>query len=84
LRVRKLAFYRPYRTMQRLKTLERCQKLTTQGAYNFTVVFSATEAVRAALLEEFFLLLGKAQQLVGKSADEDVYQLNFDLFDWSR
>ena len=34
--------------------------------------------------EQVKINLSIRQELVASSADEDVYQMNFDLFDWSR
>ncbi len=76
--------FKPYRAMQRLKAIERCQKLPTDRAYNFSAVFSATQEVKDKIQVLFFALLKEAQTIVSSSPDEDVYQMNFDLFDWSR
>jgi hypothetical protein len=75
--------YQPYRFMQRLKTIERTQRLPRERSYNFSVVFSATEAVRREIHARFLALLGEVEAAVTGSADEQVYQMNFDLFDWS-
>ena len=76
--------YRPYRFMQRLKTIERVQKLPKERTYNFSVVFSATESVRLEIQTKFLNLLQDVEASVTASPDQEVYQMNFDLFDWSR
>lgn len=76
--------FKSYRAMQRLKAIERCQKLGPDQAYNFSVVFSADEASRRDIQKLFFDLIKATQTRLGQAKDEDVYQMNFDLFDWSR
>ncbi len=76
--------FKAYRAMQRLRAMERYQRLPPERTYNFSVVFTATEAVRQAIKVEFLQLLEKVEQQVNGSPDEEVYQMSFDLFDWSR
>jgi len=75
--------YHPYRFMQRLKTLERVQQLPKENTYNFSAIFSANEETRREIKQKFLLLLESIEQTVNDSPDEDIFQMNFDLFDWS-
>lgn len=75
--------YGPYRFMQRLKSLERIQKLPKGRTYNFTAVFSADEQVRKSIQTKFLEMLEYIEKIASNAADEEVYQINFDLFDWS-
>lgn len=75
--------FQPYRAMQRLVALERIQKLPKERTYNFSVTFSANETVRMEIQKKFLTLLTDIEKLVTNAADEQVYQMNFDLFDWS-
>jgi len=74
----------PYRTLQRLRALERIGKLAPGQGYNFSVVFAATEAVRQTIRGKFLALLSEVEALVAAAPSEEVYQMSFDLFDWSR
>lgn len=75
--------YRPFRFMQRFKTIERVQKLPKERTYNFSVVFSATEAIRQEIRSRFLTFLKETELAVTNSSEEEVYQMNFDIFDWS-
>jgi len=78
------ALFGPYRAMQHMRAMERFQKLPLDRTYNFTVVFSATEAARLQIKTEFLEFLKKVENIVQNAPDEDVFQMSFDLFDWSR
>src|SRR5690606_7395253 len=56
--------YRPYRTLQRLKTLERMDKVPGEKAYSFTVQFSSNPKVRANILNRILKLIGEIEQEV--------------------
>ena len=76
--------YRAYRTMLRLKSLERCQRLPNDRAYSFSVVFTANETIRQDIRQAFLGFLATVEAMAQGAPDEDLYQMNFDLFDWSR
>ncbi|MBY0369513.1 DUF4423 domain-containing protein [bacterium] len=71
-----------YRTLLRLKALDRVSKLERK-AYSYSVVFTAAPKDRAAIQKEFVQFLKKFDARVRKAESKEVYQLNFDLFDWS-
>lgn len=75
--------YYPYRFMQRVKSLDRIQKLPREKTYNFSVVFSADEDARKAIKAKFLEFLEHIETLATSASDQEVYQINFDLFDWS-
>jgi uncharacterized protein (TIGR02147 family) len=75
--------YPAFRTLQRVKSLERIQALDEGRSYNFSVVFSASDKARNEIKSLFLKLLQDIEAIVGKSKDEEVYQMNFDLFDWT-
>lgn len=76
--------YAPFRFMQRFSAMERMQKLPPDRTYNFTAVFSASESVREFIHSRFLTLLQEIEKAASTSKDEEVYQLSFDLFDWSK
>jgi hypothetical protein len=75
--------YYPYRFMQRVKSLERIQRLPKEQTYNFSVVFSADENARKQIKAKFLEFLKNIEKIANSAPDREVYQLNFDLFDWS-
>ena len=77
-------FYPAFRSLQRLKALERIGKLSSERSYNFSVVFAATEETRQSIKTKFLALLQDIEQEVTAALSEEVYQMSFDLFDWSR
>lgn len=76
--------FRAYRSMQRLKSLERCQRLPSDRAYSFSVAFAANESTRQEIKQAFLGFLATVEKMAQGAPDEDLYQMNFDLFDWSR
>jgi uncharacterized protein (TIGR02147 family) len=76
--------YGPYRFMQRIKSLERIQKLSREQSYNFSAVFSADTKAYLQIKSRFLEFLENASKLAQKAPDQEIYQMNFDLFDWSK
>lgn len=73
----------PYRTMMRLKALERLQSQKTSEPYGYSLFFSADEDARAKVQALFFEFLKAAERVIGPAKCKNVYQLQFDLIDWS-
>ncbi len=63
--------------------LQKIGKLEESNDYSFNVVFSCDSAAKIKIQEKFLDFLKEAQILVGKSKEEDVFQLGFDLIKWS-
>jgi uncharacterized protein (TIGR02147 family) len=74
----------PYKQLLRMRAAEKIRSLNSQSSYNFSVIFTATPKERAAIQEEFLKFLKKAEKLVEAATPEEVYQMNFDLFEWSK
>lgn len=74
---------RPYRTMMRLKALERLQSDGIHEPYAYSLFFSGNEDARAAIQGLFFEFLKKAEKIIRPAKCERVYQMQFDLLDWS-
>ncbi len=74
----------PYRTMMRLKALERLQNDAPHEPYAYSLFFSADEDARAAIQGLFFEFLKKAEKIIRPATCERVYQMQFDLIDWSK
>lgn len=75
--------YATYRTMTRLKSIEQMARLPIDKRYSFSVVFSSNPQTRAKIHQEFLQFLKKVKSLVESNKESHVYQLNFDLFDWT-
>jgi DNA-binding MarR family transcriptional regulator len=74
---------RSYRTMMRLKALEKMSQLERDAFYSFSVVFSSDETVRAKIQASFLEFLNLMQKLVQDGIEKEIYQMNFDLVAWS-
>lgn len=71
---RKLLLYR---------CLEHQDRTRNESDYNFEVTFSATKEVKEIIHQKFLDLLKEVQPLVEKAEPEEVFQMNFELFNWS-
>lgn len=72
-----------YRIMMRLKAFERLQNNTANEPYGYSLFFSADEESRAAVQGLFFEFLKKAEKIIRPAKCKKVYQMQFDLIDWS-
>ena len=77
--------YQAYRTLLRLKSVERIEKLPSDQSYNFSAIFSTSREVKEIIHRDFLNFLGEIQLKVKNDSGmaKEVYQLNFDLFSWS-
>lgn len=76
--------FRSWRTQQKLLCTERLNRFPQSDDYSFSVTFSASEKVRDKIRVDFLELLKRSEGLVQESKQEDVYQMNFDLFSWNK
>lgn len=74
--------FKPYRTLLRLRAMERLGKAQAKDAYTFSVLFSADEATRQRVQARFLEFLKAIEQDVQAAPAEDVYFLGFDLLRW--
>lgn len=74
--------YKVYRLQTRMKALELMNK-EENPYYSFSVVFSSTARVREHIQENFMNFLKQTQKLVQNGEEEEVYQMNFDLLNWT-
>jgi hypothetical protein len=66
-----------------MQCLHRLHSDTREDDYSFSVTFSGDRATRNWLQQEFLALLSRAEAKVKKAKNEEVYQMNFDLFSWT-
>lgn len=67
-----------------LLSMHKCRGLSQKDSYNFSVVFSADDEVKNKLHQLFLSFLKEAQGLVKQARSKNVYQMNFDLFNWTK
>lgn len=73
----------PYRKLMRLMAINKLDHVDPKKAYSFSVIFSSNPQVRSQIQEQFLNFLSKVKKLVSGADEREVYQLNFDLFDWT-
>lgn len=73
----------PFQIFQRNNTIQRIQSQNPDGQVNVSVNFSADEATKILIHENFLKFLKSTEALVQNAPSEEVYQLNFDLFGWN-
>jgi len=75
----------PHQTLTRVKSIEH-QQVKSQDAenYSFSVTFSCDEEGRKKIQEDFVKYLKSVQKTVQNAGSEEVYQINFDLFSWTK
>lgn len=74
----------PHQLLMRLSSLQRIQILPTEDRNTISITYFANKEVRREIHSEFLSFLKKADKLVADSKDDnEVFQMNFDLFPWS-
>jgi hypothetical protein len=76
--------YKAGRALLRLRAMDKIDRLPPAETFNFSVVFSATETVRARIQMRFQEFLKSVEDEVKAAPAEEVYQMSFDLFGWSK
>lgn len=75
----------PHQTLLRVKSIEHQQnKSQDTSNYAFSVTFSSDEDGKKKIQEDFIKYLKSVQKVVQTSGTEEVYQINFDLFSWTK
>ncbi len=72
-----------YRTLHRLHAMEQIPRCDKNETYNFSAIISSSEKARNFIQEGFLELLKGAEKMVRNEPNEGVFQINFDLFNWS-
>jgi uncharacterized protein (TIGR02147 family) len=79
---RKSVLNHAYQTLFRHTALEHLRSVPDGSKFQFAVTFSADEASRQKIHDEYNLFLKKIEPLVREAPSEGAYQINFDLFRW--
>ncbi len=75
--------YMAWNSQLRAAAMQRCQNLPSDEAYGFSVVFSTDEPTRREIQEMYLKFVKEVQRLTSGSEEKNLYQLNFDLFNWN-
>ncbi len=75
---------RPQQLLMQYRSLQHQQGLPEDDRYNFAVTFTADPATREKIHQEFLKFLSVIETQVREAPSEQVYQMNFDLFGWSK
>jgi uncharacterized protein (TIGR02147 family) len=75
--------YRPWRQMSRSLASQRLQTLSSEEAYQFSVVFSADRETRNQIHAKFLEFLKQTESTVKSAQPKETFQLSFDLFSWA-
>jgi hypothetical protein len=75
---------RPQQLLMQYRSLQHQQGMSDDNRYNFAVTFTANSETRERIQQEFLKFLSSIEDLVRAAPSEEVYQMNFDLFAWSR
>lgn len=78
------SIYGAWRNQTKLVSLERLGRFPKKEDYSFSVSFSSNEECRLKIQSAFLEFLQKVETWVDGSKLEEAYQLNFDLFTWTR
>lgn len=76
--------YHAHRLLMRQRGLARTQVLGNNDGYFFSVVFSATRNEEQAIRRRFMELISASEADVKRSPADHIYQMSFDLFQWSK
>lgn len=74
----------PHVALLHLRAQQHQRSLAADENYAFSVTFTGTQESREALHAEFLKFLKRAEQIVKDAPSEDVFQMTFNLFPWSR
>ncbi|MCX6111107.1 MAG: helix-turn-helix transcriptional regulator [Proteobacteria bacterium] len=77
--------YRPYRSLQRLKSLQRLDQLSGQAvSYAMSASFAADKATYEQIRTLILGLIKRSQKLVLAAESTNVFQLDIDFFQWDQ
>lgn len=65
------------------RCLEHQDRTRSPSDYNFGVTFTASPEVKSKIRKKFKEFLESVQPLVDEAPSQEVYQMNFDIFNWS-
>lgn len=75
--------HKPYQMLNKIKLLENIGKGSHSDNYHFNVYISADERTRNELRNRFYIFLKDAEKLIRNAPSDEVYQMCFDLVQWT-
>ncbi len=72
-----------YKKLIRLKSMSKFDNGLNKNNFNFSVSFSCSVQTKESIHQEILKTIQRIQNKVTASPQEEVYQLNLDLFSWS-
>lgn len=73
----------PYHYLSRINAAQRILDAENAKAYNLSLCITTDETTRKWIQNQFLEFVKQMQEQVVATANENVYQLNFDLFQWN-
>jgi hypothetical protein len=67
----------------RARSLAKIQDLNDGQNYSYSAIFSSSASSRERIKKKFLAFLKDVQTEAGDHPDEDIFQINFDVFKWS-
>lgn len=78
-------FNRPHQQIFRLRCLEHVTQLSPSQRFVFSLTFSGNQTVKKQIQEFYLEFIKRVEKLLDTDQPYDeVYQINFDLFPWSK
>lgn len=78
-------YCQPHQQLFRLKSAEQITSLSPEKRFVYSLTFSGDHELKGQIQEMFLKFIKKVEAVLDQQqAHEDVYQVNFDLFPWSK
>jgi plasmid maintenance system antidote protein VapI len=77
--------FNAHQALVRLQSIQQKQiRSSSPQNYFFSVTYTGDEELQRKLKEKFSLFIKEVSELQQESTNEEVYQINFDLFSWTK
>ncbi len=81
----KSLYCKPHQQLFRFKSADQIVKLNPESRFVYSLTFSAEHEIKGQIQEMYLDLMKKVEKLLDNSPQgEEVYQINFDLFPWTK
>lgn len=76
--------YKTWRNELKLASIAHLNQSSEDEDYSFSVIFSGNTEARESIRQLFLKFLKETEDIVKKAPSESVYQMSFDLFEWTK
>lgn len=77
--------FHPHQNMVRIQSIQKIQqKINDPNQYCFSATFTADDKIQKEIQLEFLKFLDKVKNHLSEGETKEVFQLNFDLFSWTK